>query len=87
MKKAPVKTILVQIYLFLIAGVAFPGDEPDKPVGTSQATYHVKLTNGTILEVSSYRFQCNYVAFVLSDGQVFPGGCCAWSGRASEGLL
>jgi len=63
------RAVLLLICVFLAAGVAYPGEEEHKPAASgSQGTYQVQLTDGTVIQILSYRFQGNYVAFVTNDG-------------------
>jgi hypothetical protein len=63
------RAMLLQLCVFLAAGVAYPGEEKNKPAASaSQGTYQVQLTDGTVIQILSYRIQGNYVAFVTKDG-------------------
>ena len=63
------RAVLLLICVFLAAGVAYPGEEENKPAASgSQGTYQVQLTDGTVIQILSYRFQGNYIAFVMKDG-------------------
>jgi hypothetical protein len=63
------RAMLLQLCVFLAAGVVYPGEEENKPAASaSQGTYQVQLTDGTVIQILSYRFQGNYVAFVTKDG-------------------
>jgi len=63
------RTILLQVCVFLAAGIAFPGEEEKKPAASaSPGTYQVQLTDGTVIQILSYRIQGNYIAFVMKDG-------------------
>ena len=62
------RAILLQICLFLAAGVAYPGYENKPAASANQGTYQIELTDGTVIQILSYRFQGNYVAFVMKGG-------------------